>query len=145
MVVEMPDCVPRSGLCYVFVTSPHLVLFHGCRTSQLCTQTHVRHHHARTDPDAVYSTRNEDKRLEFLCLAPLCFLAMLASHLSLSLITPSQVCSPLEPKKGKPRRTPLLLFFLSGNKNKLNGKTQVYYLFFSNSRHNVDQYSNLSV
>lgn len=42
-----------------------------------------------------------------------------------------------------------LFYFLSGNKNKLNGKTQVFFYyffsFFSNSRHNVYQYSNLSV
>lgn len=50
-------------------------------------------------------------------------------------------------KKKNPGRTHLPLFFLLGNKNKLNGKTEVFFIifFFSNSRHNVYQYSNLSV
>lgn len=44
------------------------------------------------------------------------------------------------------KKKPTFFSFLSGNKNKPNGKTIFFiYFFFSNSRHNVYQYSHLSV
>lgn len=143
-----------------YLTPPSLVLWlPNISTVHTQTHTHTRartYTHALTDPYAVHSTLNEDKRLEFRVwhrtsfssrwpATTFCF--SLSSFHSFYSSLPHRSVLFLEPPK-KPGRTPLPLFFLLGNKNKLNGKTQVFLLllfFFSNSRHNVYQYSNLSV
>lgn len=157
----MPHCVntPRATLRFCHITPSQFCFVVAKYLTQ--THTYVRPHiHARTDPNAVHSTRNEDKRLEFRVWHQTCFSSRWPATPSgfcilLSLITPSQVCSLLQTKNKKTETTwknaplsfALSFFFLSGNKNKLNGKTQVFFylFFFSNSRHNVYQYSNLSV
>lgn len=146
----MPHRVTRPGLhTFPYITPPSLVLWLP-NISTVHTQTHT-YVHARTDPNAVHSTRNEDKRLEFRVWHQTCFSSRWPATPSFSVSSfhsslPHRSFLFLEPKKN-PGRTHLPLFFLLGNKNKLNGKTEVFFIiyFFSNSRHNVYQYSNLSV
>lgn len=147
-------CVPpRAALR--FVTSPLPVSFCGCQISQLCTHKHTHMRvHARTDPDAVHSTRNEDKRLEFPVWHQTLSSRWPATpsfsgssfHSSLSL----RSVLFLEPKTKclKTLEENLPLFSSSWEtKTNLMEKLMFFYfflLFFSNSRHNVYQYSNLS-
>lgn len=121
------------------------------------TNTHIRAH-ARTYTHALTTTLSillgmRTSALNFLFGTGLLFLPPhVGQPLPLFLsplfthFTPSQVYSLFgTPKKTKKNLEDHQLFFLSGNKSKLNEKTFFLFLFFSNSRHNVYQYSNLSV
>lgn len=131
------------GFCYL--TPPSLVLWLP-NISTVHTQTNTYAHSRTYWPRRVYSEWGQAPWIP--CLAPDFFLT-LASHslliwilFSLISIISSQVCSLLVTKK----KQKTFFSFLSGNKNKPNGKTNFFiYFFFSNSRHNVYQYSHLSV
>lgn len=70
----MPHCVnpPRATLRFCHITPSQFCFV----VAKYLTQTHTyarTHIHARTDPNAVHSTRNEDKRLEFRVWHQTCF------------------------------------------------------------------------
>lgn len=111
----------RAQGCFVTSPPPSLVLWLP-NISHKHTRTYVQ---ARTDPYAVHSTRNEDKRLEFWHQTSSRWPAtasFFSTHRSLTGLFSSWN------QKTKPG--PLPLFFLLGNKNKLNGKTQVFFILF---------------
>lgn len=135
---------PRAVLCFFLLPRPLPVLvlwLPNISTARTHKHTHTRVH-ARTDPDAVHSTRNEDKRLEFRVwhqtfspphvgqpLPPFCFHSFFSSlpHRSVLFLEPKQ--QQEKKKKKESGRKPLRLFFLSGNKNKLKWKKNSSFFF----------------
>lgn len=156
---------------------PHVIrsqfkIFCCCQMSQLFThrQTHALtpllfHSPTLTSPNAVRSTRNENKRLEFRVwhqiefsshrpptpsVSASCFFVFVFPHHSLTdLFSPSNQKQKEKKKKTWKKNSHFLPL-----KNKLNGKKKLKFFFFflcvyiyicfSNSRHNVYLYSNPS-
>lgn len=123
----MPHCATRPGLR--FVTSSFPVLFCGCQRSH--TNTHIRGHVCTPTPSIllgmrtsalnfVFGTRLSSSRWP----ATLPFLYPFFTRHSLTGL------SFFITKKKNLEEHLSLVFFLLGNKSKLNGKTQVFFLLF---------------
>ena len=126
-------CTRTCARTYVHTQTPTLSILHGMRTSALnfVFGTRLRFSHAGQPhlpfPDPLFT-----------------------HHFRTGLFPPS---NQIIKKKKKKALEGYPLYFLSGNKNKFNGKTQVfffffffnYFFFFSDSRHNVYQYPKLSI
>lgn len=125
--------------------------------SQLCTHqhTHIRAHTHALTPTLSILLGMRTSALNFVFGTRLfprvgqplpSFLYSLFTHFARHSLT--GLFSSWNQRKTKTTGKPFPLFFRSGNKNKLNGKNSRFFFsfsFFSNSRHNVYQYSNLSV
>lgn len=119
-----------------------------CQMSQLFTHTHRQthaltpllfHSPTLTSPNAVRSTRNENKRLEFRVWHQIEFSSHRPPTPSVSascflflffLITPSQICSLLQTKNRKKKKTWKKNSHFLPLKNKLNGKKNSSFFFF---------------
>lgn len=133
----MPHRATRPGLhTFPYITPPSLVLWLP-NISTVHTQTHT-YVHARTDPNAVHSTRNEDKRLEFRVWHQTCFSSRWPATPSFSVSSfhsslPHRSFLFLEPKKKKTLEEHISLFFSSWEtKTNLMEKLKFFllYIFF---------------